>query len=139
MLIIIKGNGMRKTLLPEGWVTPRGYSNGILTEGGKAIYIGGQIGWTGQAVFESDDFVDQLRQTLQNVHDVLSAGGAGPEHMVRMTWYITDKRSYTDNLRLIGQVYRDIMGKNFPVMSVVQVAGLIEDRALVEIEVTAVV
>jgi enamine deaminase RidA (YjgF/YER057c/UK114 family) len=130
---------MRKTLLPEGWVEPRGYSNGILTEGGKTIYIGGQIGWTGQDVFESDDFVAQVRQTLQNIHDVLSAGGAGPEHMVRMTWYITDKKAYTDNLRPIGQAYRDIMGKNFPVMSVVQVAGLIEDRALVEIEVTAVV
>jgi enamine deaminase RidA (YjgF/YER057c/UK114 family) len=79
-----------------------------------------------------------VRQTLQNVHDVLSAGGAGPEHMVRMTWYITDKQSYAGNLRPIGQAYRDIMGKNFPVMSVVQVAALIEDRAQVEIEVTAV-
>jgi enamine deaminase RidA (YjgF/YER057c/UK114 family) len=129
---------MRKTLLPEGWVAPKGYSNGILTEGGKTIYIGGQIGWNKQAEFESDDFVEQVRQTLQNVHDVLSAGGAGPEHMVRMTWYITDKQSYAGNLRPIGQAYRDIMGKNFPVMSVVQVAALIEDRAQVEIEVTAV-
>jgi enamine deaminase RidA (YjgF/YER057c/UK114 family) len=108
---------MRKTLLPEGWVAPKGYSNGILTEGGKTIYIGGQIGWNKQAEFESDDFV---------------------EHMVRMTWYITDKQSYAGNLRPIGQAYRDIMGKNFPVMSVVQVAALIEDRAQVEIEVTAV-
>jgi len=129
---------MRKTLLPEGWVAPKGYSNGILTEGGKTIYVGGQIGWNKLAEFESDDFVEQVRQTLQNIHDVLSAGGAGPEHMVRMTWYITDKQSYTSNLRPIGKAYRDVMGKHFPVMSVVQVAALIEDRAQVEIEVTAV-
>jgi enamine deaminase RidA (YjgF/YER057c/UK114 family) len=129
---------MRKTLLPEGWVAPRGYSNGILTQGGQTIYVGGQIGWTTQAEFETDDFVDQVRQTLQNVRDVLEAGGAGPEHMVRMTWYITDKQAYANNLRPIGQAYRDVMGKNFPVMSVVQVAALIEDRAQVEIEVTAV-
>jgi|TARA_B110000902_G_C14096168_1_gene508853 enamine deaminase RidA (YjgF/YER057c/UK114 family) len=129
---------MRKTLLPEGWVAPRGYSNGILTQGGQTIYIGGQIGWNTQAEFETDDFVGQVRQTLQNVRDVLEAGGAGPEHMVRMTWYITDKQAYANNLRPIGQAYRDVMGKNFPVMSVVQVAALIEDRAQVEIEVTAV-
>tara|TARA_B110000908_G_scaffold130591_1_gene153566 strand:+ start:971 stop:1363 length:393 start_codon:yes stop_codon:yes gene_type:complete len=129
---------MRKALLPEGWVLPRGYTNGILTEGGKTIYVGGQIGWNNQAEFETDDFVEQVRQTLLNVHDILVAGGAAPEHMVRMTWYITDKQAYANNLRPIGQAYRDIMGKNFPVMSVVQVAALIEDRAQVEIEVTAV-
>lgn len=129
---------MRKTLLPEGWVAPKGYSNGILIQGGQTIYVGGQIGWNSQAEFETDDFVGQVRQTLQNVRDILEAGGAGPEHMVRMTWYITDKHSYTSNLRPIGQAYRDVMGKHFPVMSVVQVAALIEDRAQVEIEVTAV-
>lgn len=130
---------MHKHLLPEGWPRPKGYANGVLAEGGKTIYIGGQIGWNSDCIFETDDFVAQVAQALDNVKAVLNAADAGPEHMVRMTWYITDKVAYTDNLGAIGQAYRDIMGKNFPAMSVVQVVALVEDAAKVEIEVTAVV
>ena len=129
---------MYKTLLPEGWPRPSGYANGIAANGSEAIYTGGQIGWNAQCEFETDDFVAQVQQALENVKAVLDAAGAGPEHMVRMTWYITDKPAYTQNLRAVGAAYRAAMGKNFPAMSVVVVSGLIEDRAKVEIEVTAV-
>ena len=117
---------------------PKGFSNGTLCRGEAALYIAGQIGWNSQGEFETDDFVAQLRQTLENIKAILEEGGAGPENMVRMTWYITSKTDYTDNLKQIGQVYHKIMGKNFPAMSVVQVVALVEDRAKVEIEVTAV-
>lgn len=129
---------MHTSILPEGWVQPKGYANGVLADPGRTLYIGGQIGWNGQAQFETDDFVGQVRQALLNIRDVLEAADGGPEHMVRMTWYITSKTDYTGNLKGIGQAYREVMGKNFPAMSVVQVIALVEDRAKVEIEVTAV-
>lgn len=129
---------MHTTLLPEGWPRPKGYANGILATGNEYIFCGGQIGWNSDEVFESEEFVGQLRQALLNVKAILGAAQAGPEHMARMTWYITDKQAYLDNLREIGAVYRDIMGKNFPAMSVVEVSALIEDKALVEVEVTAI-
>lgn len=129
---------MHKQLLPEGWAPPKGFANGVITLGKEQLYIGGQIGWNGQCEFETDDFVEQVRQALENVKAVLKEGGAGPEHMVRMTWYITSKTDYVNNLKPIGQAYRDVLGKNFPAMSVVQVVALVEDRAKVEIEVTAV-
>ena len=129
---------MHTTLLPEGWPRPKGYANGILAVGNEYIFCGGQIGWNSDEVFESEEFVGQLRQALLNVKAILGAAHAGPEHMTRMTWYITDKQAYLDNLREIGVAYRDIMGKNFPAMSVVEVSALIEDKALVEVEVTAI-
>ncbi|MFV0276003.1 MAG: RidA family protein [Parahaliea sp.] len=129
---------MHTPLLPEGWPPPKGYANGVLTQGTQTIFIGGQIGWNAQGVFESRDFTDQVRQTLTNIREVLASAGAGPEHMARMTWYITDKQAYVNNLRGVGTAYREVMGKNFPSMSVVQVSALVEDEALVEIEVTAV-
>jgi enamine deaminase RidA (YjgF/YER057c/UK114 family) len=122
---------------PPDWAEPKGYANGILARG-ALLFVGGQIGWNAQQEFESDDFVAQTRQTLQNIADVLKAGGAGPEHMVRMTWYVVDRDEYVASLRELGGVYREIMGKNFPAMTCVQVAGLVEARARVEIEVTAV-
>ena len=129
---------MHKTLLPEGWAEPKGYANGIIASG-EVLYLGGQIGWNAQCEFETDDFVEQLRQTLVNIKAILATGGADPENMVRMTWFVTDKQAYVDNLRDIGRTYRDVLGKNFPSMSVVQVTALMEDRAQVEIEVTAVI
>lgn len=122
---------------PPDWAEPKGYANGILARG-ALLFVGGQIGWNARQEFESDDFVAQTRQTLQNIADVLKAGGAGPEHMVRMTWYVVDRDEYVASLRALGGVYREIMGKNFPAMTCVQVAGLVEARARVEIEVTAV-
>lgn len=128
---------MHKQLLPEGWVQPKGYANGVLCKASEALYLGGQIGWNSQCVFETDDFVAQVRQTLLNIRAVLASGGAGPENMVRMTWYITDRNDYINNLAGIGRVYKEVLGKNFPAMSVVQVVALVESRAQVEIEVTA--
>ena len=124
-------------LQPPDWAEPRGYANGILARG-DLLFVGGQIGWNAQQRFESDDFVAQTRQTLQNIVAILKAGGAGPEHMVRMTWYIVDRVEYNARLKDIGAVYREVMGRNFPAMTCVQVAALIETQAKVEIEVTAV-
>lgn len=127
------------TLLnPTGWTPPKGYANGIAARGTQ-IYVGGQIGWNAQQQFESDDFIAQTAQALRNIHAVLAEAGAGPEHMVRMTWYILDRNEYNARLRELGTVYREVMGKNFPAMTCVQVAALVETRAKVEIEVTAVV
>ena len=124
-------------LQPPGWARPKGYSNGIAARG-MLIFVAGQVGWNAQEQFESDDLVDQIRQALQNVVAVLRAGGAGPEHIVRMTWYLLDKEGYLGRQAEIGAVYREVIGKHFPVMSAFQIAGLIENRALVEIECTAV-
>ena len=124
-------------LQPPDWAEPKGYANGILARG-ALLFVGGQIGWNAQQQFESDDFVAQTRQALQNIAAVLKAGGAGPEHMVRMTWYIVDRVEYNARLKDIGAVYREVMGRNFPAMTCVQVAALVEARAQVEIEVTAV-
>jgi enamine deaminase RidA (YjgF/YER057c/UK114 family) len=127
-----------KTLQPEGWLAPRGYANGIEASG-RQIYVGGQIGWNGQCQFETDDLVAQIRQALSNCVAVVAAGGGLPEHIVRMTWYLRDKKEYVVRLKEIGSVYREVMGRHYPAMSAVQVADLIEDEAKVEIEVTAVV
>lgn len=122
---------------PPDWAEPKGYANGILARG-TLLFVGGQIGWNADQQFESDDFVAQTRQTLQNIAAVLQAAGAGPEHMVRMTWYVVDRLEYAASLKEVGGVYREVMGKHFPAMTCVQVAGLVEARARVEIEVTAV-
>ncbi len=122
---------------PKSWKPASGYANGVMAEG-KLLFLGGHIGWNGQQEFETDDFVGQVDQCLQNICDVLAEAGAGPEHLVRLTWYIVDKTEYLGNLPEMGQVYRQRLGRNFPAMAMVQVAGLIEDRARVEIEATAV-
>jgi enamine deaminase RidA (YjgF/YER057c/UK114 family) len=127
-----------KTLQPEGWDTPRGYANGIEASG-RQLYVGGQIGWNGQCQFATDDLVGQIRQALSNCVAVVAAGGGLPEHIVRMTWYLKDKKEYVARLKEIGSVYREVMGRHYPAMSAVQVSDLIEDEAKVEIEVTAVV
>ena len=127
-----------RLIQPEGWAPAKGYANGIAARGTQ-IFVGGQIGWNAQQQFETDDFIEQVHQTLRNVADVLRAAGAGPEHMVRMTWYVIDRVEYNARLKELGGVYRDVMGKNFPAMTCVQVAALMEARAKVEIEVTAVV
>ena len=126
-----------KTLHPPGWAPAKGYANGIAARG-THIFVGGQIGWNAQQVFESDDFIVQTAQTLKNIVAVLAEAGADPQHMVRMTWYILDRAEYNARLKELGAVYREVIGKNFPAMSCVQVAGLMEARAKVEIEVTAV-
>jgi enamine deaminase RidA (YjgF/YER057c/UK114 family) len=128
---------MRKLLQPAGWSEPRGYANGVMARGAM-IFVGGQIGWNAQQQFESDDFIDQTRQALKNILAVLVAGGAGPEHMVRMTWYIVDRVEYNARLKELGAAYREVMGKNFPAMTCVEVSALVEERARIEIEVTAV-
>ena len=127
-----------KTLQPEGWLAPRGYANGIEASG-RQICVGGQIGWNPQCQFETDDLVAQIRQALSNCVAVVVAGGGLPEHIVRMTWYLKDKKEYVARLKEIGAVYREVMGRHYPAMSAVQVADLIEDEAKVEIEVTAII
>ena len=129
---------MSKILQPEGWAKPAGYSNGVSARG-RTISIAGQIGWNKDSVFESDDFVAQVRQALRNIVDVLACDGAGPEHVTSLTWYFLDRREYLANLPAIGAVYREIIGRHFPAMTAVQVSGLIEERAKVEIQATAVV
>ena len=126
-----------KKLQPPNWAEPKGYANGIMARG-ALIFVGGQIGWNAAQQFESDDFIAQTRQALINIAAVLKAGGAGPEHMVRMTWYVTDRKEYIARLKELGAVYREVMGKNFPAMTCVEVSGLVEDQARIEIEVTAV-
>jgi enamine deaminase RidA (YjgF/YER057c/UK114 family) len=129
---------MIKHLQPPGWAQPKGYANGIAARG-TMVFVGGQIGWNAQQQFESDDFIEQTGQALRNIVAVLHEAGAGPEHMVRMTWYITDRDEYQRRLGELGPVYRAAMGRNFPAMTCVQVAALVEARAKVEIEVTAVI
>lgn len=128
-----------KHLLPDGWPRPKGYSNGISVQNGRAIYVAGLIGWNENEIIESDKLTDQLKKTLENILSVLKQDNAGPEHIVRMTWYITDKQEYLENLKEIGAIYRDIMGANYPVMACVEVSALMEDKAKIEIETTAVV
>ncbi len=125
-------------LQPPGWASAKGYANGIKACGAM-VFVGGQIGWNAQQQFESDDFIAQTRQTLLNVRAVLQEAGAGPEHMVRMTWYIVDRDEYNARLKELGAAYREVMGRHFPAMTCVQVAALVEPRAKVEIEVTGVV
>ncbi len=121
---------------PEGWAPAKGYANGVLTEGGR-LYVGGQIGWTAQQRFESTDFVGQTEQALRNILAVVHAAGGRARDIVRLTWYVTDKREYLARQAEIGVAYRRVLGKHFPAMTMVVVAGLIEDEALVEIEATA--
>ena len=127
-----------RILQPPDWAPPKGYANGIAARG-TTIFVGGQIGWNGQQQFESDDFVAQARQALRNVLAVMAEAGALPEHITRMTWFVTDKREYVASYRALGAAYREVVGRHFPAMTAVQVAALIEDRAKVEIEATAVV
>jgi enamine deaminase RidA (YjgF/YER057c/UK114 family) len=125
-------------LQPPGWPRARGYSNGIAARG-RTVCISGMIGWDAQCQFHTDDLAGQVRQALENIVAVLAEAGAGPQHIVRMTWYVLDKKEYVDAYPEIGVAYRDVIGRHYPTMSAVQVAGLIEDRARVEIEVTAIV
>ena len=127
-----------RTLNPPGWPRGKGYSHGIEAEG-KLVFVSGQVGWDADMKFQSLDFAAQLRQALLNTKAILSEAGAGPEHVVRMTWYIVDKVEYLGSLAEVGAVYREVMGKSFPAMAVVVVNGLIEDGARLEIETTAVV
>mgnify|MGYP000002785850 CR=1 FL=1 len=125
-------------LQPPGWPRARGYSNGIAASG-RMVFVSGMIGWDAQCTFQTDDFAQQVRQALLNVVAVLAEAGARPEHIVRMTWYVVDKREYVAAYKEIGDAYRDIIGRHYPTMTAVQVVALVEDRAKVEIEVTAVV
>lgn len=129
---------MHEILQPEGWAKPVGYANGVAAAG-RLVFVGGQIGWNGQGVFEHRDLVGQIGQTLRNIVAVLRAGGAGPEHLTSMTWYLLDKREYITRRVEIGAVYKEVIGRHFPAMAVVEVSGLIEDAALVEIQAAAVV
>ncbi|SDR03055.1 RidA family protein [Pseudovibrio sp. Tun.PSC04-5.I4] len=126
-----------KFLQPEGWKPASGYANGIMAEG-TPIFLGGQIGWNGQQVFESDDLVAQVKQTLENIKEILAEAGASPDNVVRLTWYVVDKKDYLSRLRDVGEAYRSVFGKHFPSMTMIQVADLVEDQAKVEIEATAV-
>jgi len=127
-----------QTLHPPGWKPARGYANGIAARG-RMVFTGGLIGWNADCEFESDDFTDQVALTLRNIVAVLAEAGAGPEHLVRLTWYITSKQEYLADLKRLGAVYKEIIGRHYPAMAVVQVTALMEDRAKVEIEATAVV
>ena len=125
-------------LQPPGWPQPKGYANGIAATG-RQVFVGGTIGWNDQQVFTSDDLAEQTRQALSNIVAVLAEAGARPEHVVRMTWYVTDKQEYLRDAKAIGAAYRSVMGYHFPAMALVQVVALVEDRAKVEIETTAVI
>ncbi|NDP41632.1 MAG: RidA family protein [Aromatoleum sp.] len=125
-------------LQPPGWATPKGYSNGIAARG-RLVFIGGQVGWNADQRFEAADFAGQARQALANIVAVLAEAGGRPEHIVRMTWYVVDKREYVANYRALGRLYRDVIGRHYPAMTAIEVTALIEDAARVEIEATAVV
>lgn len=125
-------------LHPGAWKRPNGYANGIAAEG-RLIFLAGQVGWNAEAKFESDDFVVQTRQALANIATLVAEAGGGPEHVTRLTWYVLDKREYMSRLSEIGAAYRGVMGRHFPAMTLVQVGALVEDKAKVEIEATAVV
>jgi enamine deaminase RidA (YjgF/YER057c/UK114 family) len=129
---------MHTILQPEGWARPIGYANGVEAQG-RLVFVGGQIGWNGQCQFETDDFVGQVRQTLENVVAVVRAAGGAPNNITSMTWYFTDKKEYVENLKGIGQAYREVIGKHFPAMAAMQVVALVEDRAKIEIQATAVI
>jgi enamine deaminase RidA (YjgF/YER057c/UK114 family) len=127
-----------RALQPPGWPRPRGYANGIEARG-RLVFVAGQIGWDETGAFPETDLAGQVRRTLQNVLAVLAEAGAGPEHVARLTWYVTDRDEYVASLREIGAAYREVMGKHFPAMAVVAVTALVEPAAKVEIEATAVV
>lgn len=127
-----------RIIQPEGWAAAKGYANGVLT-GDRTLYVGGQIGWDADQVFRTHDFVGQMEQALRNIMAVVEAAGGGPEHLVRLTWYVIDKKEYLARQAEVGQAYRRVLGRHFPAMTMVVVAGLVEDEALVEIEATAVI
>ena len=129
---------MHQILQPAGWAKPVGYSNGVAARG-RLVFTGGQIGWNARCQFESDDLVDQIGQALANIAAILGEAGAGPEHIASMTWYLTDLEEYRAGLKRMTPIYRDIMGRNYPPMAVVQVGALVEARAKVEIQATAVI
>jgi enamine deaminase RidA (YjgF/YER057c/UK114 family) len=129
---------MMKILQPPGWAKPKGFSNGIAASG-RLVFIAGQIGWTGEGKWEARDFAGQFRQTIKNTLAVLAEAGGRPEHIVRMTWYVVDKREYLGAIKEIGAAYRELIGRHYPTMAVVQVSALVEDAAKLEIETTAVV
>ncbi len=125
-------------LQPPGWARPKGFSNGIAAEG-RLVFIAGQVGWTGEGNWEARDFAGQFRQALANILAVLAEANGKPEHIVRLTWYVLDKQEYLGALKGVGQAYRELMGRNYPTMAVVQVSGLVEPEARLEIEATAVI
>lgn len=125
-------------LHPKSWKPAIGYSNGVAATG-RMVFTGGIIGWDADQIIASDDFADQAAQALQNIVDILACAGARPENLVRLTWYVTDKRAYLHSLKSLGQRYKAIIGRHYPAMALLQVVALVEDRALVEIEATAVI
>ena len=127
-----------KILQPPGWARARGFSNGISCSG-TLVFIAGQIGWTGQGAWEAKDFAGQFRQSIKNIISVLNEAGGKPEHIVRLTWYVIDKQEYLAALQEVGAAYRELMGRHYPTMAVVQVSGLVADEARLEIEATAVI
>lgn len=127
-----------KILQPPGWARPKGFSNGVSCTG-TLVFIAGQVGWTGDGRWEARDFAGQFRQTLKNILAVLEQANGKPEHLVRMTWYVLDKREYLSSLKAVGEAYRELMGRHYPTMAVVQVSGLVEEDARLEIEATAVI
>jgi enamine deaminase RidA (YjgF/YER057c/UK114 family) len=129
---------MMQVLQPPGWARPKGFSNGIAAQG-KLVFIAGQVGWTPHGEWRDRSFGGQFRQALQNVLDVLREADGGPEHIVRLTWYVIDKQEYLASLKDVGTAYRELMGRHYPAMAVVQVSGLVEDEARLEIEATAVI
>jgi enamine deaminase RidA (YjgF/YER057c/UK114 family) len=131
-------NAAMQILQPPGWARAKGFSNGIAASG-KLVFIAGQVGWTGEGEWKSRDFAGQFRQALANILEVLAQANGKPEHIVRLTWYVLDKREYLSSLKAVGQAYRELMGRHYPTMAVVQVSGLVEDEARLEIEATAVV
>jgi enamine deaminase RidA (YjgF/YER057c/UK114 family) len=129
---------MAEIIHPQGWPAAKGYSNGMAAEG-KVIFVGGQIGWTKDQTFETDDFVEQAEQAMRNIADVLASAGAETTDLVRLTWFITDKKVYVAEQKRLGEAYRRVFGRHYPAMTLVQVVALLEDRALIEIEATAVI
>ncbi len=129
---------MHDVLHPKGWKPAKGYSNGVAATG-RMVFTGGMVGWTGDGLFETDDFTGQVAQALRNIVEVLACAGARPEHIVRLTWYVTDRAEYLSSLKALGAVYKEIIGRHYPAMALVQVVALVEDRAKVEIEATAVI
>ena len=129
---------MHKIVHPEGWKPAKGYANAVVAEG-ELVFLGGQIGWTADQVFETDDFVEQVEQALRNIVAILACAGGRPEHLVRLTWFVVDKRDYLERSRELGEAYRRVLGRHFPAMSVMEVSAMVEDRAKVEIEATAVI
>jgi enamine deaminase RidA (YjgF/YER057c/UK114 family) len=128
-----------RILQPPAWAKPRGYSNAIAARGGTTVYVAGQVGWAGTGVWEARDFAGQFRQALKNILEVLAQAGGRPEHVARLTWYVVDRDEYLASLKAVGAAYRELMGGHYPAMSVVQVSGLVEALARLEIEATAVI